>query len=498
MKSLNNKLYKAICSILASDNQDLKRAQTIVLMSRVLSVYPSNNQFCLASNRLMAMYEKNIQDVSMILEIMKNEGEDKEIIDNIEFLRDNPIITTSSELTNLCYLLSDYLKYSKILKVKDSWLQSMDMITDDSDTSNMKSKVDTIYKISNEIVNAYNSSNVIEVNQSFDTNDKDGMSSVVALTKDSRSPSRTILTSIRGLNQLLSPGYLPGCIYVYQALPGNYKSGILLQGHVDTCRYNEHVKSTTNGKIPISMYITMENSISQTVNRLWALLYPNQDMSAYSIQEVADMIEHALTEKGFRSVILYYGYREKSTTDIGNIIKSYNDDKHEVVALFFDYIKRVRPGSRDASVLASEKTELNAIMNEFKVIALQNNIPVVTGHQLNRAAAQAVDELQRKGGYNKTDTAMGRSNTGSAWEIMEVADWVGLQNIENNGETKVLMLKEVKQRDKNSNDDSNVIGIRHPFISAQSFALQPDIFENCSLSQPIYNNRATTNYMASI
>lgn len=494
MKALSNKLYKAICSVLASDNQDFKRAQTIVLLSRILNVYPSNNQFCLASNRLIAMYEKNIQDVSMMIETMKNEGEDNEIISNIEFLRDNPMITTSSELSNLCQLLSDYLKYSKILKVKDSWLQSMDIITEDND-GNMKSKVDTIYKISSEIVNAYNSSNVMEVSQTFDTSDKDGMNNVVAITKDSRSPSRSIMTSIRGLNQLLSPAYLPGCIYVYAALPGNYKSGILLSSHVDCCRYNEHIKATTNGKTPISMYITMENSISQTVNRLWALLYPSMDMSAYTVKEASDMIESALTEKGFRSVILYYGYREKSTTDIGNIIKSYNDEKNEVVALFFDYIKRVRPGSRDASVLASEKSELNAIMNELRVIALQNNIPIITGHQLNRVAAQQVDELTRKGGFNKTDTAMGRSNVGTAWEVLEVADWAAVMNIESDGSTKMLMIKEIKQRDRNSGDDINVIGIRHPFITPNSFALQPDIFENCSMSQPIFNGKATTNFM---
>ena len=154
--------------------------------------------------------------------------------------------------------------------------------------------------------------------------------------------------------------------------------------------------------------------MSQTVRRLWSLLYPSADMASFSVDEITEMIESALTENGMRSVILYYGYREKSTADIANIIRSYNTDETEVVALFFDYIKRVRPARTDAAATASEKSELNAIMNEFKLMCSQFNIPIITGHQLNREAARMVDEVVRQGGYNKTDSALSRSQTGSA------------------------------------------------------------------------------------
>ena len=162
------------------------------------------------------------------------------------------------------------------------------------------------------------------------------------------------------------------------------------------------------------MYISMENTMTQTVRRLWSLLYPSADMSMFSVDEISEMMDQALTENEMRSVVLYYGYREKSTADIANIIRSYNRDDTEVVALFFDYIKRVRPARTDAAATASEKSELNAIMNEFKLIAAQFNIPIVTGHQLNREAAKLVDEVVRNGGYNKTDSVLSRSQTGSA------------------------------------------------------------------------------------
>lgn len=81
---------------------------------------------------------------------------------------------------------------------------------------------------------------------------------------------------------------------------------------------------------------------------------------------------------------------------------------------------------------------------------------------------------------------------------MEVADFLALINIENNGETKMLMIKAAKQRDIDSSTDSTITAIRHPFISPQSFALKDDIMENVSLSIPVHLGRQVTNYMANI
>ena len=497
MKQLKSILYKHICSILASDRTDLKSSQNQVLFSRVITEYPSKSIHCLSAHRLLSFYEKGVNSVSLILEIMKDEGEDTEIIDNIKLLRDHPSITAQSEVTSLCVILADYVKYAKILKVKNSFIQALDLIDDDE--APIKETVDTLYKMSNQILTAYNVANVTATQHTFDTDDKDAMKTVIASTLDSRSADKCIITSIRALNQILSPGYLSGCLYVYAGLPGNYKSGILLQSHVDTCRYNEHLKKVTHGKIPISMYISMENTMEQTVRRLWSLLFPLADMSNFSVDDVCDMITNTLTEKGIRSVLLYYGYREKSTADIANIIRSFNTDETEVVALYFDYIKRIRSARTDAAATSSEKSELHAIMNEFKLIAVQFNIPIVTGHQLNRVAAQAVDDATSRGNYDKSAEVLGRSQVGTAFEVLEVCDFLGLINIENAGDNKYLMIKAGKQRDKQGpQDDQAVNAIRHPFLSPDSFALKPDIMESCSLSIPIFFGRQMQNFVTNI
>lgn len=498
MKTLRNNIYKDIASVLCNPKGDLKTSQTVVLFSRAISTYPSKSIYCLVANRIISFIERNVNNIELIVDIMKDEGEEQEIIDNIQFLMHNPTIKTQAECLRLCQLLSDYIKWAGILKVKDSFIKTLDIIDDDDNPENLKTNVDHIYNVAQEIVRAYDSANITTVSHTFDSCDVEAMKIVVAEAKDARAPDKCIITGIRGLNNLLSPGYLSGCLYVYAALPGNYKSGILLKSHVDTLKYNEHIKNTTNGKTPISMYISMENTMAQTIRRLWGILFPTADMSMFTVDEITEMINKELTAKGMRSVILYYGYREKSTKDLETIIRSYNNDENEVVAVFLDYIKRIRPGRTDAAVTSSEKSELHAIMNELKTICAEFNIPIVTGHQLNREAARQVDELVKGGHYNSSDQALSRSQVGTAWEIMEVADFLALMNIENTGEVKSLMIKAAKQRDLDQNTDSAITAIRHPFLSPQSFALRDDIMENVSISTPIFFGVQKLNYMASI
>ena len=285
MKTLKTSLYRAMASILVSDNAEFKSIRNVTLFSQVLSIYPSKVIYALVAHRVISFYEKNIFKIDLLKEVMTEEGEDQEVINTIDELRASPEVTTSSEVTELCIMFADYIKWSRILKKKDSFLSS----------------------------------------------DKDAMKHIVAETIDARSSDKVICTGVRGLNMILSPGYLGGYVYVYSALPGCYKSGILLKGHVDTLKYNTHLKNITGGKTPVSMYISMENTMTQTIRRLWSLLYPSADMSMFTVDEVTDMIEQALTVNGMRSVILYYGYREKSTRDLQNIIQGYNTDKMEVV-----------------------------------------------------------------------------------------------------------------------------------------------------------------------
>ena len=493
-KTLRNQLFKHIASVMSSDDETFKSASNIILFTRTLRMYPNKSIWYMICDKLIHYNEQNIHSVPLILETMKEEGEDPEIISNIEMLRANQPIKTQSEVSKLCTVLNDYVVYARLLQDKDSLIKSIDLI-DDSDES-IHSTVETMVDISNRILTSYNSVNMNTEQNSFDTDDPDGMDTVIAKTKDVRSADKIIVTGERGLNSLLSPGLVSGSLYVYQGLPGNYKSGQLLDGFVSACKYNQHITQAFGDKRPVAMYITMENSLEQTISRLWAILFPTADLSMFTIQEARDMIRKELESTGWRGVIYYYGYRSKSTADIANLIRMHNTDTTHTAVLFFDYIKRIRPARTDPSAVVSEKTELNAILNEFKAMAIEFKIPVATGHQLNRMAQAQIDGLQNGGFGGKSVEALKRSNTGSAFEVVEVADCIIGVNIESDGESKYIVWKAMKQRDKDNKENISYDAVRHPFISVNSFALRHDINEACSIATPIFGQRSVNNFSA--
>lgn len=496
MKTFKPAIYKNIASALTNDDDTFRSASNVILFTRVLRQYPSKSIWYQICDRMIHYMDQNLRSISLIIETMRDEGEDPEIISNIEMIRKDQPLKTITDLTQLCVVLNDYVKYAKLLKTKDSFIQTLDMLEDED--INIHQTVEAVAQLASGILTAYNSVNMTSTTNQFDSTDKDGMKTAIAQAKDSRSSNRIILTGERAINTLLSPGYVGGSLYIWQGLPGCYKSGILLDGHVSTCKYNAHLKEGLHGKQPISMYISMENTMSQTIRRLWALLYPNADMSMFTVDEISDMIDKEMNAQGIRSVILYYGYREKSTADLANIIRSFNTDKSQVVAVFLDYIKRIRPGRTDIAATSSEKAELHAIMNELKTIASDFDIPIVSGHQLNRVAAQQIDAMQNGGFGGKSAQALTRSNTGSAFEVVEVADWIGGVNIESDGEMKYLVVNAIKQREIDNNSDISFKAIRQPFTAVNSFALRHDIMESCSVAIPIYmGGRNTNNFMSS-
>ena len=494
MKQLKQSIYKNILSVITQ--HQFRTSQNMILFSRILTAYPTNKgSYYLTTQRVISYLERGVRDISLMIETMKVEGEDEEIYNTLADIVRNPTITTIPEVVHLTKILSTYLKYANILKVKNTFITSMDMI-DDENEENLSESVERVHEFAKQICDAYDVANVSVSQHQFDTGQPELMENVVAHAQDSTNISNVVVTGVRALNTLLSPGYVNGALYVYAALPANYKSGILLESHIDVLRYNDHLKESLNGKRPVSIYISMENNMSQTIKRLWSILYPNTDMRSYTAAEATKMFNTALNSHGFRSVILYYGYREKSTKDIRDIINTFNTDKEQVVAVFFDYIKRVRPGRTDASTLSSEKSELNVIMNEFKSIAVELDIPFITAHQLNRSGAQALDDAYRNraNGNVRSDILLGRSNISVAWEILEVADWLGIINIDMVGDEKYLMIKAAKQREKDQADQSTCIAYRQPFLTPTSFALRTDITENVPLGQPLYTELQQLNY----
>lgn len=175
-------------------------------------------------------------------------------------------------------------------------------------------------------------------------------------------------------------------------------------------------------------------------------------------------------------VIKYYANRTIDTSDLYTIVEDLSDDGKEVIALILDYIKRIRPAEK----AKDEKEELKNVTNELKSIAQYLDIPVISAAQLNRSGASTVDSAMQS---NKEDLGrlLGRSNVGTAWEIIENSDWCCIINIEKKRDTGqyYLTFKRVKIRySANTFDYFN-----HPFNMTNRMQLIDDLDLDHSLSE---------------
>ena len=112
--------------------------------------------------------------------------------------------------------------------------------------------------------------------------------------------------------------------------------------------------------------------------------------------------------------------------------------------------------------------------------------PLVTAQQLNRSAAATIDNAMRD---NKTDATklIGRENVGSAWEIIENADWSCIINPDKKQGTdeEYLDFKLIKRRYRSfeaSEELSRMTYFTHPYDGKGSCRLIDDINLDKSVS----------------
>lgn len=312
--------------------------------------------------------------------------------------------------------LDDRLRFGYVITIKEVIQEFLNAI-DDEEYSSYKDIAEDLEQLAISIVNIRRNTNSLDSDEKF-TLDPDKFDEMIvsAVTK-LQDRMKIFKTGIQGLNALLAPGYMSKRLYMYLAFPGGGKSQILLKSALDIKKYNSHVKAKDPEKRPAVLYITMENSIEETIERIFNMMVSADDIRNYTPKQVIKKLKDGgnltLTDNNNVNIIItYYPNRSITTDDLYGIFQDINDEGDEVIALILDYVKRIAPAEK----AASEKEELKNITNELKNLATHFDVPVITAQQLNRVASSVVDAaLQAK----KEDVTklIGRDGVAGAWEI---------------------------------------------------------------------------------
>ena len=385
---------------------------------------------------------------------------------------------THEESKYLINQIDDQLNFGYTLALKEVIQDYMNML-DANDIKSYKAISKDLYQLASSIININRSSRSLDSDQTFSLH-PDAFATIVGdAVQRLKDRNRIFVTGIKRWNTILSPGYMSKRLYTYLAFPGGGKSQILLKSALDIRKYNAGIQTKDPDKRPAVLFITMENSIDETIERIFNMTTSNDDIRNFSQKQIVRKLKEegglTLSDKNNIDIIIkYYDNRAIDTNDLYGIIQDLEDEGVETIALILDYLKRIRPSEK----ANSEKEELKNITNELKCLATYFDIPVITAQQLNRVAATVVDAaIQAK----KEDVTrlIGRDGVAGAWEIIENSDVVIIINQEIKTDTgdMYMTFKLLKRRYRSSEESEKLRSLsyfNHPYDRENGIKLLDD------------------------
>ena len=288
------------------------------------------------------------------------------------------------------------------------------------------------------------------------------------------STSRRLRCGMQGVNQLTGL-FQSGRVYMLFGTTGVGKSITLLNIAYQMKLYNRDYICKDPTRRPCIILLTMENSIEETIVRLFDLINSsNIPMSHYSnVEEIINIFRNKgsldITDNNPIDIIIKYKPNRSISTDyLYNLYDELWDSGYEPICLIQDHVKRIRSIENEKDL----RIELGNIINELKVFAIEKDIPVLSNSHLNREAMRIIDNNNTAMNIKADITRMvGRSTIGESTLMLDNLDMGIIINKEWDRDGNAYMIFSViKKRVKNIRDY-----VAQPFVQGSEIRLVEDI-----------------------
>ena len=415
-----------ICKCIVSNNTIIKRGHIVNIKNLIELLDPSvykndpdkSKRVDFINKGIEARLDYNLNDPYMIVSHIYGGITDTSIVDLDKFTG-----LTNSEITWLNTAVSESLKYSTIEKNIDDL---MDVCNRIKSAGFANSKVDLIHEFENKISNIQNefrrSKNESETDTMFSLRDGYFENIMYDTYNSLSSPRRKLITGMQGMNELIGGGFENGRCYVYFGLPGEGKSTVMLNILYQIKKYNKDYKTKDPTKKPCIVLLTMENTVTESIERLFGMATGLSDMTNLAPDGAIKMLrekgELYINDESPIDIIIHFKPSNSvDTSYLYSLTEDLEDQGMEVIAMFQDYIGRIRSTQR----YQDTRLEYGAIVDEFKIFAETKDIPIITVAQLNRDASKHIDE-GRKSSKSDLVRLIGRSNISESMLILNNID----------------------------------------------------------------------------
>lgn len=433
-----------------------------------------------------AIVNESIRDEALLRSYLSDRYPDGiAIIDGIGF-RKNQL--TSSECDYLGKAITSKVQTIAIYKAKNKIITTLEKL----DATNFNtSYVELIGEFKQQVTSLLTELQISDDSQGllkdFAFSTQDAAALLDRIVKKAKRPASILQTGIRQLNAILAPGFQSGRMYTILGGSGKFKSGTLLNIADQIRKFNPQIPAYENGLRKCILFITLENSIEESVERLYDMY---SDVNDDLRDADTDQVLEALRENGnfiftaTEGIDLYFKYAGNLEINTGQIhiyMKELREKGFDPLCIVLDYIKRIDSVHQSHG---DERVRMSFVAKELKAIAQYYEIPMITAMQLNRDGNAIIDAAMRE---SKQDVArfVGSSSIGNAWDIIEDSDWVGLINLEMQKSTSQLFLtfKRLKIRGKKSMPAISAVDyFNHPFENAKNIRLQTDVDKESTVS----------------
>lgn len=202
-------------------------------------------------------------------------------------------------------------------------------------------------------------------------------------------------TGMQGLNNMLGGGFENGRVYNFIGATGGFKSGLLLNLMKMIKLHNKGHEHKDPNKRPTILFLSQENNIWETILRIFGIFGTTKNIKNFKPDEIMKILEKG----GFCLVndeldidieFRYYGNMDIGVNDMRGIVEELDNAGREVICILQDYIERLRP----PIMSADRRTQLNDCSNQLHDLAIELDIPIITGSQFNRDGVATIEDMR--------------------------------------------------------------------------------------------------------
>ena len=463
--NFNISTLEIMASYSVSENRNIRRSQLMQMRNLFAMLdenlyivdHNKNKYFNFIIKALEGRLEKNIKDSDILDKFInggfiEDDSENSEEQIHISQLK----VLSNPEVEWVSSTISESLKYSYINNDMNELYELLVKFR----ASDYSSRGEIVRLIEDEIVKVNNLFRKAKSEQSQEVTFslKDGIfeDSMREIHENVTNPSCRLYTGMQGFNELIGGAVETTRVYMLLGLAGAGKSFTLLNIAKQLKTNNKHYRPKDPTKIPVIVLLTMENTVQETVTRLFEIT-TGQDMGKVDVETAIKMLKkdgemYIADDNPIDIIVKYVPNRSVDTSYLYTLAEDLEDEGYEMICLIQDHVKRIRSIERTPDI----RIELGNVINEFKTFAMLKDCVVITNGHLNREAAKSIDDGNRT---NKGDLIrmIGRANISESMLMIDNLD-VGIviqQEYDEKG-NRYMGFKRIKERIK-CNPNFNIV-----------------------------------------